>query len=127
MRRRGKESKKTETEKKTKFVKKNDGNNNLGIGSVSQNHSHSQNFIEKNVESCSLKSETSLDEMLQYFNTIHQQINNQTIQFELFLFIYFVTHLFIQNYNVYRIVCKFKIKIILNEIIQFLIFPQIFH
>lgn len=59
-------------------------------------------------ESIGFNPESSIHHVIQHIDSIHQPIKRQSIQFEFALFVYLLGHLLIQNYNIYRIVCKFN-------------------
>lgn len=49
--------------------------------------------------------ELMIHKILRQMDDIHQPIHSQSTHFEIYLFIFLIAHLVIQNYNIYRMVC----------------------
>lgn len=61
----------------------------------------------KTLEYCTtgFNPESSIHNVIQHMDEIHQPIKRQSIHFEFALFVYLIAHLLVQNYNIYRVVC----------------------
>eukprot|EP01095_Lingulamoeba_sp_RSL-Kostka_P009154 TRINITY_DN3138_c0_g1_i1.p1 TRINITY_DN3138_c0_g1~~TRINITY_DN3138_c0_g1_i1.p1 ORF type:complete len:583 (-),score=55.16 TRINITY_DN3138_c0_g1_i1:75-1790(-) len=62
---------------------------------------HQQHLSEKN-NCVKIGNVTTTDEILQQIDFIHNSVKYKTGHFETFFFLFLISHLFLQNYNIYR-------------------------